>query len=100
VKIEPIEPAGVREDYVVPTLDGGERRFTENLRYAWLATAGGFSSGNTGGPVDLFGNKPTLWTKWTAPDAEMRVRLWVVQRDERGGTFWTERCVQVEKPPG
>ncbi|HKA91054.1 MAG TPA: hypothetical protein VKE22_25505 [Haliangiales bacterium] len=100
VKLEPIEPAGVREDYVVPTLDGGQRMFTENLRYAWLATAGEFSSGNTGGPVDFFGNKPPLWTKWTAPDADTRVRLWIVQRDERGGTFWTERCLQVQKPPG
>ncbi len=100
VKLEPIEPAGMREDYVVPTLDGGQRMFTENLRYAWLATAGDLSSGNTGGPVDLFGNKPPLWTKWTAPAAEMQVRLWVVQRDERGGTFWTERCLQVQEPPG
>jgi hypothetical protein len=100
VKLEPIEPDGVRETYVVPTLDGGERMFAENLRYAWLATAGEFSSGNSGGPIDLFGNQPPLWTKWTAPEDEMRVRLWVVQRDERGGTFWVERCLQVQKPPG
>lgn len=96
VRLEPVEPPDVRETYVVPTLDGGERTFTENLRYAWFATAGSFSSGNTGGPTDAFGNDPPLFTKWTAPEEPATVRLWVVQRDERGGTFWTERCVVVQ----
>ena len=96
VRLDPLEPPGVRETYVVPTLDGGERTFTENLRYAWFATGGSFSDGNTGGPTDAFGNQPPLFTRWTSPDEPGNVRLWVVQRDERGGTFWTERCVVVQ----
>lgn len=96
VRIDPVDADGVRETYVVPTLDGGERTFTENLRYAWFATRGSFSSGNTGGPTDAFGNQPPRFTKWTSPDVPGNVRLWVVQRDERGGTFWTERCLLVK----
>jgi hypothetical protein len=95
VTLEPVEPDGARETYVVPTLDGGERMFTENLRYSWLATAGSFSDEQTGGPVDVFGNKPLLRTKWAAPRTPGMVRLWIVQRDERGGTYWTERAFMV-----
>jgi hypothetical protein len=92
----PIEPDGVRETYVVPTLDGGERTFTENLRYSWFAEDGDFSDERTGGPVDIFGNHPLLRTRWTAPPRAGPVRLWVVQRDERGGTSWTERSIVVQ----
>lgn len=94
--LEPVEPMGVREPYVVPTLDGGERMFTENLRYAWLATMGNFSDEETGGAIDLFGNIPLLRTRWTAPAEPGTVRLWIVQRDERGGTYWTERRILVQ----
>ena len=45
VRLTPIEPDGVREEYVVPTLDGSARMFTESLSYQWSASAGGFSSG-------------------------------------------------------
>jgi hypothetical protein len=91
VTIEPVEPDGVRETYIVPTLDGSVRMFTENLRYFWFATDGSFSDERTGGPTDVFGNQPLLRTKWTAPGAPGQVRLWIVQRDERGGTYWTKR---------
>jgi hypothetical protein len=68
------------------------------MTYAWFATAGEWSSGETGGPKDAFGNVPTLDTKWTAPDlAESAdVNLWVVMRDERGGVAWYEMCAHVE----
>jgi hypothetical protein len=85
----------VRETYSVPTLDGSVRTFTENLRYSWLATAGSFSDEHTGGPVDAFGNHPLLRTRWTAPPAAGPVELWVVVRDERGGTYWTKRTFMV-----
>lgn len=96
VVLLPVEEMGVREVYVTPTLDGGERTFTENLRYSWLATRGHFSDETTGGATDLFGNKPVLDTKWTAPKEAGEVSLWVVQRDERGGTSWTHRTIVVQ----
>jgi hypothetical protein len=96
VTLDPVEPDGVRETYSVPTLDGNVRVFTENLRYSWFATAGDFSDELTGGPTDIFGNEPLLRTKWTAPAEVGPVRLWLVVRDERGGTYWTERSFIVQ----
>jgi hypothetical protein len=102
LEIFPVEPDGVREDYVLPTFDGGSRAITENLTYAWHATAGAWSAGGTGGPRDGAGNEARLETRFTAPaDPEvigdgLDISLWVVQRDERGGIAWYESCVHVE----
>jgi len=101
IEIEPIEPDGVREDYVLPTFDGGVRRITEYLTYAWYATAGEWSPENSGGARDLAGNQPPLYSTWTAAideedvGAGLDVRLWMVQRDERGGQSWYESCLRV-----
>lgn len=100
VKLAPRPLDGSEETYVVPTFEGGSRTFTENLRYQWLATAGSFSRGETGGPRDGAGNPPALSTVWTAPTvdagAEPRlVDLWVIQRDERGGASWLPVCAVV-----
>ncbi|HEY5951430.1 MAG TPA: hypothetical protein VIV40_38315 [Kofleriaceae bacterium] len=100
IRFTPIEPDGVREEYVVPTLDGMSRTFTESPTYQWLASAGGFSSSTTGGPRDPFGNPAPLFTDWTAPaakdlDGPTDVSLWFVQRDERLGLAWYEACVRV-----
>ena len=99
LQLEPVEPDGVREDYVLPTLDGGAREFTENLSYAWFSTAGEWSHETTGGPKDPVGNVPLLYTQWTAPDditESLDVDMWLVQRDERGGLAWFEMCVRVD----
>lgn len=100
VRFAPIEPDGVRETYVVPTLDGGERTFTESPTYQWLASAGGFSAGTTGGPRDAFGNPAPLFTDWTAPkakdlDGPTDISFWFIQRDERLGLAWYEACLRV-----
>ncbi len=100
VRFTPIEAAGAREDYVVPTLDGSGRMFTESLTYQWAASGGGFSSGSTGGPRDIAGNAAPLFTDWHAPNARdlsgpTDVALWVIQRDERLGVHWYEGCVHV-----
>ena len=97
--LEPVEADGAREPYVVPTFDGGVERFTELLFYSWFATAGQFAPDQSGGGPDLFGNVPTLGTEWTAPETEGPVRLWVVQRDERGGASFTVRCIAVGTTP-
>jgi hypothetical protein len=100
VRLVPIETEGAREAYVVPTLDGKSRMFTESLTYQWSAGAGGFSSGDTGGPRDVAGNEAPLFTDWKAPRAEdltgeTDVALWIVQRDERLGVGWYESCIRV-----
>lgn len=100
VRLTPIEPDGAREVYVVPRLDGETQTFTESLTYQWLASAGGFSSGSTGGPHDIAGNPAPLFTDYKAPAAKdltgpTDVQLWVIQRDERFGAAWYEACVRV-----
>jgi hypothetical protein len=100
MRMTPMEPEGVREVYVVPRLDGEEQSFTESLTYQWLAGAGSFSSGSTGGPRDVAGNPAPLFTDYRAPSAKgltgpTDVPLWVVQRDERLGAAWYESCVRV-----
>ena len=100
VRLTPIEPEGARETYVVPTTDGMSRTFTESLTYQWLASAGNFSAGNTGGTRDAFGNPAPLFTDWRAPaakdlDGPTDVELWFIQRDERLGVHWYQACIRV-----
>ena len=103
VRLMPREPDDARETYVVPTIDGKSRTFTESLTYQWVVSAGTLSSGNTGGPHDAFGNPRPLSTDWTAPHADdltgptEDVRLWIIQRDERLGESWNETCVRVAR---
>jgi hypothetical protein len=100
LRIEPIENVATRETYQVPAIDGTTRTFTEAVTYQWLATGGKFSSGNTGGGHDAFGNLQPTHTDWTAPkvDDAMRVSLWIIQRDERLGVTLWESCVVVQPP--
>lgn len=99
----PDEPSGVREKYVVPTFDGGQRSFTENLTYQWHATEGDWSPFTSGGEIDVAGNEPPIDSSWRAPDDPILigdgidVRMWLVQRDERGGQAWYETCVRVQR---
>jgi hypothetical protein len=101
IQILPEEPAGVREEYLVPTFEGGSRRFTENLTYQWHSTEGDWSPFTSGGTIDVAGNEPPLDSVWRAPgDPEvvgdvLDVRMWIVQRDERGGQAWYESCARV-----
>ena len=100
LRLTPIETAGAREDYVVPTLSGAARMFTESLTYQWISGAGSFSAGSTGGPRDVAGNPAPLFSDWTAPKAKdvrgpTDVPLWIIQRDERLGVTWYESCVRV-----
>lgn len=102
ITIYPSEPAGIREDYALPTYDGGEVRFTENMRYAWYSTYGNWGRETSGGPTDVIGNEPVRHTTWTAPrDPEvvgdgLDVMMWFVQRDERAGSSHYYSCVHVE----
>jgi hypothetical protein len=102
VRITPVEPPEAREPYIVPTLDGRQQMFVESLTYQWLAGAGSWSSGNTGGPRDpVSGNPAPLFSDFRAPTADQLaeavtdIPIWVVQRDERLGAAWYETCVRV-----
>lgn len=100
LRITPVEPDGAREVYATPTLDGSSQTFTESLTYQWLASAGGFSAGSTGGPRDPFGNPAPLFTDYRSPprdelDGPTDVTLWIIQRDERLGVRWYQSCVRV-----
>lgn len=100
LKLTPVEAPDAREVYVVPRLDGQQQSFTESLTYQWLASAGRFSSGSTGGPRDVAGNPAPLFTEYRSPAAKdlegpTDVQLWIVQRDERLGAAWYEGCVRV-----
>jgi hypothetical protein len=100
VRFWPIEADGVREDYLVPTFEGGARMFTENLTYQWLAGGGDWTRGSTGGTRDGAGNYPPLDSSWESPSAEdlagpTDIPIWIIQRDERGGGTWFESCIRV-----
>jgi hypothetical protein len=67
----------------------------EAITVAWFADTGSFRDEQTGrtereaGAIDAF-------NVWTAPNAPGRAHLWVVIRDDRGGTGWREYVVQIE----
>jgi len=100
-RLTPVEPPGVREVYVLPTIDGSYETFTESLTYQWSAGSGSFSSGDTGGPRDLAGNPAELFTDFKSPSASdlngmmTDIPIWIVQRDERLGAHWYESCIRV-----
>ena len=100
VRLTPIEPDGVREMYVTPTIDGGEHMFTESITYQWVIGDGSLSSGDSGGGHDAFGNLAPLFTDFTAPyavdlDGPEDIPVWIVVRDERLGAAWYEACIHV-----
>jgi hypothetical protein len=101
ITLLPVEPEGARQRYAVLTFDGGSRNYTENFTYQWLSSDGDFSPFNSGGEIDVAGNEPTLDSRWRAPDDPeligdgLDVRIWMVQRDERGGQAWYETCARV-----
>ncbi len=100
VRLDPIEADDTRETYVLPTIDGKSQTFTEAPTYQWLATAGGFSAGETGGPREISGTPAPLFTDYRAPPADeldgpTDISLWILQRDERLGSTWYESCIRV-----
>jgi hypothetical protein len=100
IRLTPTEPDGVRETYVTPTIDGGERTFTESITYQWVIGDGSLSTGDSGGGHDAFGNIAPLFTDFTAPYAEdldgpEDIPVWIVVRDERLGVAWYDACIHV-----
>ncbi len=65
----------------------------ESIAVAWFATAGSFDSDRTG--RSAADPAVTSDNGWTAPATPGPVRLWVVLRDDRGGTGWAEYALEV-----
>jgi hypothetical protein len=65
----------------------------ESMGVAWFATGGAFDADRTG--RDATDLATTSDNGWTAPAAAGSVHLWVVLRDDRGGTGWAEYLLDV-----
>jgi len=83
------------EPYWVFTFDGGTLALKEYLSYAYFVTTGRLSSPTTGGEpspfVDLRSNISSRWVPLTAG----QTNVWVVARDDRGGTGWISVPLEV-----
>jgi hypothetical protein len=66
----------------------------ETMRVTWFATAGSFGEERTGRTSEDLGRESQ--NAWTAPLAAGDVVVWVVLRDDRGGTSWRTVRVRVE----
>ena len=98
VAVEPVSPPEDAEHYAVFRFDLGTEQLDENLDYSFFASEGTWSRNGSGGPPDIVATETTLASRWTAPSeppADGAVTMWVVVRDGRGGTAWTERRVRV-----
>jgi hypothetical protein len=103
-----LEPAGAEaEPYVTRVID----RFTDEVRlqevasetltFAFYASAGRFVPAQTSSELS-FGARPTarrpLESRYEAPAAAGDVTVWIVVRDERGGSSFLERRLTVHEP--
>jgi hypothetical protein len=66
----------------------------EAIRVSWFASAGRFDHERTGISENEAQNATD--NPWTAPDASVDVWLWVVIRDDRGGTGWGSYRLHVQ----
>lgn len=65
----------------------------ESVAAAWFATGGSFDSDRTGRNANDL--TTTSDNGWTAPSTAGPVHLWIVLRDDRGGTGWAEYAFDV-----
>ena len=63
----------------------------EETRYTWLVTRGSIRDPVSWGDDDGIGE-----TRWRLPSAGDDLMLWVVLRDERGGTAWAGQRVSID----
>ncbi len=96
IEVTPIEPEGLREDYVLVDLEQNRIPITENISYDWFSTAGDWRKNSTGGEKDIADNVPLVRNFWTAPEsADGDIQVWITQRDERLGSAWFQSCIRI-----
>jgi hypothetical protein len=95
-------PCGGAERYVLlDPVRGDVRERREGLRLSWWSTGGAFEVPRTGasavGEDGPRGAEPVTQSEnaFTAPTSPGVYTLWVVIRDERGGTDWRSGRIQV-----
>jgi hypothetical protein len=94
VPLELTWPAAARESF--PVFDVGRRQIVdhvEELVASWFVTGGALARDRAGRGENEAQN--TVSNVWTAPAAPGPVHLWVVLRDNRGGTAVAEYLLQV-----
>jgi hypothetical protein len=94
-KVDSAAACGGAEPYLY--FDIGTREIVtrrETLRASWFATAGVFRDSRS----SLVRGADGAWSGnvWTAPSRAQSVTLWVVLRDDRGGTTWQTYALEVE----
>lgn len=93
--VDPDAACGGAEPYLY--FDIGTREIVtrkERLRASWFATAGLFRDART-----QLRRGEDGWSGlnvWTAPGSQKSVTLWVVLRDDRGGSSWQTYSLRVE----
>lgn len=94
--VEPIDFADREEPYIVPSFSLEPVYLQEAWKVAWHATAGQFSSSETGG-VDFAGEGERHRNEWALraeekdEGIERDITFTFVARDGRGGISWAER---------
>ncbi len=84
------EPAGCTGAEPYTVLDQAVHELVshrETIRVSWFATSGTFTHDSTG-RSEAQANEPSTENEWQAPSQSGPVHLWVVIRDDRGGTGW------------
>lgn len=91
VTLLPKTPTWNKELYKVLTFTGQSRDLEEYLSYSYFITSGDLSSDSTGGKPKPFITDlkvDDISTIWTPEGGVTSASLWVVVRDDRGGTGW------------
>jgi hypothetical protein len=65
----------------------------ESVEIGWFAAKGTFELATTDNAED----PEVVSNTWIAPDEELETTLWLVARDDRGGTSWRSVRVRVEE---
>ena len=90
IMLLPDTPKADAEPYWVFNFEGGTQPLKEYLSYTYFVTSGKLSDANTGGkPSPFVENKKVadISSDWTPQEAGPAT-IWVVVRDDRGGTGW------------
>jgi hypothetical protein len=98
VKLRATLVAGSAETYLVPDGDplaGETREVVELVRISWYSTAGDVRTEVTGEDKPDTEIRFDKYLPTTAP-AGTPVDLWIVARDERGGTDWVHRSLLLK----